>query len=51
MKINNEDSSCGGGCLGCVFSLIGLVSLVWIFTHWGQFINGIGYWMNQIFVK
>lgn len=50
MKIENDDSGCNIGCLGCVTSLIGLIALVWIFTHWSQFIGGIYYWMNQIFV-
>jgi hypothetical protein len=50
MKIEkSDDSSCDLGCLSCVTSLIGIVAFIWILTHWGQFIDGVYYWMNYIF--
>ena len=40
MEISNEDRDCSmGGSLGCILELIGLVILVWILTHWHDFVS------------
>ncbi len=50
-KSDNDSTGCNLGCLGCVTSLIGLVALVWIISHWHLFVTGVYFWMDKIFVR